>query len=51
MDSLDMNMGNGSCACAPKLVCPNCFLAKEIKKIHDTSLKEAESDAETEEEL
>jgi len=28
-------------------MCPNCFLAKEVKKIHETSYKEAEFDADT----
>jgi len=28
-------------------MCPNCFLAKEVKKIHETSFKEAGFDAET----
>jgi hypothetical protein len=46
-----MEMNQGSCGCAPKVICPNCFLAKEIKRIHDTGLKEAEFDALTEEEL
>ena len=44
-------MDNGHCGCAPKIVCPNCFLAKQIKNIHENGFKEAESDALTEEKL
>ncbi len=46
-----MGVESNSCACAAKIICPNCFLAKEIKNIHETSFKEAEHDAETEDKL
>jgi hypothetical protein len=51
MDSLNMGVDSSSCGCAPKIICPNCFLVKEIKNIHETSFREAEHDAETEDKL
>ena len=48
----DLQQGfNGGCACAPKVLCPNCLLAKQIKRIHDTGSKEAIIDAALEENL
>jgi len=48
---LDGIMENEHCPCAPPVVCPNCLLTREIKKMHDSGYADAKLDQITNENL
>jgi|LauGreDrversion4_2_1035121.scaffolds.fasta_scaffold4432728_1 hypothetical protein len=45
------NMESETCPCAPRIGCPNCFMAREMKKMHNKSQEEAKADQLVEEKL